>query len=292
MLKLSRRKGKNQLSAEERRLIIRNMTPMHNPLMQLLFNENVRLVEELLNGVLGRSDIRVITVETEKKFPALLLQKSVQLDVLATLDDGSKVNIEIQIKEAGADPFRSRFYHSIMDTNHLRRGESYNDLPCTYVIFITEKDIFGLGERIYTFTDLDITLNLPLNNGQYTIYVNRCAEYDGSRLADILHDFGCCNPDDMRVDYIRREVNFYKNTEEGNKVINMMSNSFYAAGMKKGEAKGEAKGRAEGEIIGRVREKIKYIGKGFETVSEAAMDIGISEDEFRRIASENGFTIL
>ena len=66
---MSRRKGKNQLSAEERRLIIRNMTPMHNPLMQLLFNENVRLVEELLNGVLGRSDIRVITVETEKKFP-------------------------------------------------------------------------------------------------------------------------------------------------------------------------------------------------------------------------------
>lgn len=289
---MSRRKGKNQLSAEERRLIIRNMTPMHNPLMQLLFNENVRLVEELLNGVLGRSDFRVITVETEKKFPALLLQKSVQLDVLATLDDGSKVNIEIQIKEAGADPFRSRFYHSIMDTNHLRRGESYNDLPCTYVIFITEKDIFGLGERIYTFTDFDIRLNLPLNNGQYTIYVNRCAEYDGSRLADILHDFGCCNPDDMRVDYIRREVNFYKNTEEGNKVINMMSNSFYAAGMKKGEAKGEAKGRAEGEIIGRVREKIKYIGKGFETVSEAAMDIGISENEFRRIASENGFTIL
>lgn len=288
---MSRRKGKNQLSAEERRLIIRNMTPMHNPLMQLLFNENVRLVEELLNGVLGRSDIRVITVETEKKFPALLLQKAVQLDVLATLDDGSKVNIEIQIRETGADPFRSRFYHSIMDTNHLRRGESYNDLPCTYVIFITEKDIFGLGERIYTFTDLDIRLNLPLNNGQYTIYVNRCAEYDGSRLADILHDFGCCNPDDMRVDYIRREVNFYKNTEEGNKVINMMSNSFYAAGMKKGEAKGEAKGRAEGEIIGRVREKIKYIGKGFETVSEAAMDIGISEDEFRRIASENGFTI-
>lgn len=288
---MSRRKRKNQLSAEERRLIIRNMTPMHNPLMQLLFNENVRLVEELLNGVLGRSDFRVITVETEKKFPALLLQKSVLLDVLATLDDGSKVNIEIQIKEAGADPFRSRFYHSIMDTNHLRRGESYNDLPCTYVIFITEKDIFGLGERIYTFTDLDIRLNLPLNNGQYTIYVNRCAEYDGSRLADILHDFGCCNPDDMRVDYIRREVNFYKNTEEGNKVINMMSNSFYAAGMKKGEAKGEAKGRAEGEIIGRVREKIKYIGKGFETVSEAAMDIGISENEFRRIASENGFTI-
>ncbi len=278
---MSRRKRKNQLSAEERRLIIRNMTPMHNPLMQLLFNENVLLVEELLNGVLGRSDIRVITVETEKKFPALLLQKAVQLDVLATLDDGSKVNT-----------FRSRFYHSIMDTNHLRRGESYNDLPCTYVIFITEKDIFGLGERIYTFTDLDIRLNLPLNNGQYTIYVNRCAEYDGSRLADILHDFGCCNPDDMRVDYIRREVNFYKNTEEGNKVINMMSNSFYAAGMKKGEAKGEAKGRAEGEIIGRVREKIKYIGKGFETVSEAAMDIGISENEFRRIASENGFTIL
>ena len=71
---MSRRKGKNQLSAEERRLIIRNMTPMHNPLMQLLFNENVRLVEELLNGVLGRSDIRVITVETEKMFPALLLQ--------------------------------------------------------------------------------------------------------------------------------------------------------------------------------------------------------------------------
>ena len=67
----------------------------------------------------------------------------------------------------------------------------------------------------------------------------------------------------------------------------LMNNAFYAAGMKKGETRG----RAEGEIIGRVREKIKIIGKGFETISEAAMDIGISENEFRRIASENGFTI-
>ena len=280
---MSRGKRKNRLSDEERKQIIRNMTPMHNPLMQLLFNENVRLVEELLQGILSRDDIRVMTVETEKKFPALLLQKAVQLDVLATLADRSMVNIEIQIKEAGAGPFRLRFYHSIMDTNHLRRGESYEELPATYVIFITEDDIFAQGERIYTFTGFDSRVHLPLNNGQYTIYVNRCAEDDGSRLADILHDLGCCDPADMRVDHIREEVNFYKNTEEGNTMISMMSNAFYAAGVEKGETRGE--------MIGRVREKIKYIRKGFETVSEAAADLGITEKAFLKIASDNGFEL-
>ena len=75
----------------------------------------------------------------------------------------------------------------------------------------------------------------------------------------------------------------------------VINNAFYAAGVKKGEElrfkREYAKGFAEGLIIGRVCEKIKIIGKGFETLSEAAKDIGISEDEFRRIASENGFTI-
>ena len=59
-------------------------------------------------------------------------------------------------------------------------------------------------------------------------------------------------------------------------------------GLTIGREEGVTIGREEGLIIGRVIEKIKYIRKGADTLEEAAQDIGITVDEFLKIAEHNG----
>ena len=62
-------------------------------------------------------------------------------------------------------------------------------------------------------------------------------------------------------------------------------------GLTIGREEGVTIGREEGLIIGRVIEKIKYIRKGADTLEEAAQDIGITVDEFLKIAEQNNMAL-
>ena len=96
---------------------------------------------------------------------------------------------------------------------------------------------------------------------------------------------------------------FYKNTEEGVKIMYDRYNEVYAEGMDEGLRIGRTEGinigRAEGIAIGRkqavletsVRMAAAYIRKYHESVSEAAADIGMSEEEFLKTAEMLGINI-
>ena len=66
--------------------------------------------------------------------------RSVRLDIIAYDKQGKIYNIEVQRKDAGALPKRARYNSSMMDANITRPGEGLENLPETYVIFITEND--------------------------------------------------------------------------------------------------------------------------------------------------------
>ena len=68
-----------------------------------------------------------------------------RLDVLATDSTGRKINVEIQRSDKGAGRKRARYNSSMMDANLLRKGEKFDELPETYVVFITEHDVIGKG---------------------------------------------------------------------------------------------------------------------------------------------------
>ena len=53
-------------------------------------------------------------------------------------------------------PKRSRYYQGMIDLNLLQKGEDYNRLKKSYVIFICTEDIFQKKRAIYTFENLCI----------------------------------------------------------------------------------------------------------------------------------------
>lgn len=99
----------------------------------------------------------------------------------------------------------------------LRPKEDFENLPITYVIFITESDVRGEGRILYNFEWRDTETGKSLGDGAHIIYVNAAyhAEGDSSKLARLMHDFHCSNPSDMNYELLAEKARFFKETEEG-----------------------------------------------------------------------------
>ena len=135
--------------------------------------------------------------------------RSVCLDAYGTDASGKKYDIEIQRADKGADPHRARYHSSVMDIENLDAGQDFTLLPDTYVIFITEKDFFGKGEAVYLIENMNRTTGEPFDDGTHILYVN--GEYRGDdTIGELMHDFNCCNPEDMKNDLLRERSRYYK----------------------------------------------------------------------------------
>lgn len=75
----------------------------------------------------------------------------VRLDVHANDEDGSRYNVEMQVKSEGNLPKRSPYYQSQMDAAALEPGMDFNQLPQSFVIFICTFDPFGKRLCRYTY---------------------------------------------------------------------------------------------------------------------------------------------
>ena len=72
-----------------------------------------------------------------------------RLDILAVDHENRAYNVEVQRSDSGAVAKRARYNSSLLDANLTRKGDAYDALNETYVIFITENDVLRGGLPIY-----------------------------------------------------------------------------------------------------------------------------------------------
>lgn len=79
---------------------------------------------------------------------------------------GKNYNVEVQKKPKGAHIRRARFNSSMMESRMLKEGQEFSELQDSYMVFITQKDIFGHRIPIYTinrhFEEIDSCLMMVL----------------------------------------------------------------------------------------------------------------------------------
>ncbi len=177
------------------------------------FEEKTECIELVLRIVLNKPDLKVADVRTQV-FVENLLNRSVRLDVLATDSLGRKFNIEIQRADRGAGRKRARYNSSMMDVNLLKKGNNFDDLPETYVVFITENDVIGKGLPIYPVERCFIGTGERFEDGSHILYVNG-AYRDETPIGKLMHDFSCTNPSDMYYDILAERTRFFKESKEG-----------------------------------------------------------------------------
>ena len=241
---------------------LEKMRPLDDDLMRELFRNNIPLAQFVLRIMTGKDDLVITSEETQYDMERLLGARSICLDVLATDSEGRKFNLEIQRADKGATPQRARYHSSAMDVEFLSAKQNFDELPITYVIFVTENDVRKGNRPVYTFERADIVTGESFGDGEYILFVNGAYtnQEDNSDLAKLIHDFRCNDADDMYFDLMSHMC----------KIMEDMRN----------EAAKEA------ERLKAIQFAINLLNRGKETFEEIAEDSGLTLAEVQELAEQ------
>ncbi len=192
---------------------LRKFRLIDDDFMSKCFEDNIECTELVVRIVLNRDDLKIQQVHAQHQIKNLQ-GRSIILDIYAIDEQGKLYNIEIQRADKGADPKRARYHSSVMDSNILNIKQTYNELPETYVIFITENDVLKKNLPIYHIDRVIRETGEYFEDEAHIIYVNG-AYQDETPLGILMKDFFCTNPEDMHYEALYERTRHFKETKEG-----------------------------------------------------------------------------
>ena len=240
--------------------IIKQLCLMDDIFMSQCFDNDIECAQLVLRIILDKPDLQVIEAHSQVVV-ANLLNRSVRLDVLAVDSAGKRYNIEVQRSDKGAAPQRARFNSSLLDAKFTEKGTDFADLPETYVIFITENDVFGLAEPLYEIERCILKTGAIFGDGAHIIYVNG-AYRDDTPIGRLMHDFACPEPDKMFYNELADKTRFYK------------------------EEKGKEIGKELGKNENQKENARRMLISGKLTLEEIAEYSGLSLEEVKKLQSD------
>ena len=173
-----------------------------------------------------------------------------------------KYNIEFQNADSGASMKRARYHGSLVDANTLETGQVPNDLPDTYIIFITENDTLGCNLPIYHI-NRTIEENCQQCHDQlHIIYVNSSFQ-DNTALGKLMHDLHCSDPHDMHSEILAQRVLELKETQKGVDIMCDKLNELIAEERNEGEKRGILHTQKE------TAKNLQHMGMALEQISLA-----------------------
>lgn len=191
---------------------IRNFRLMDDDFMSKVF-EDPSCAQLLLQIVLERRDLRVQNVQSQYDLKNLQ-GRSVRLDILAVDQANRAYNIEVQRSDSGAAVKRARYNSSLLDANLTMKGDSYEQLNETYVIFITEHDVLGDGLPIYHIDRIIRESGKVFGDETHIVYVNAQIQNE-TALGHLMHDFVCSSAERMYYATLAERVRYFKEEQKG-----------------------------------------------------------------------------
>ncbi len=232
------------------------------------FEGDTASIELVLRIVLEKPDLKVLDVRTQV-FVENLLNRSVRLDILATDSTGAKLNVEVQRSDKGAGRKRARYNSSMMDANLLKKGEDFDKLPETWVIFITENDVMGKGLPLYPIERCFLGTGERFEDGSHILYVNGAYRGD-TPIGKLMHDFSCTDAADMYYGTLADRVRFFKESKEGIEIMCRAMEDMRNQTLKEGA----------------INSAKRMLADGILTLEKIAEYAGLSLDEVKKLKAE------
>ena len=147
--------------------------------------QDAELCKELLQRILPELDIdHVEYPELQKTIKEDFEAKGVRLDAYVNDGKGTAYDIEMQAVTSKYLPRRTRYYQSMIDLQLVEKGQDYDTLNDSYIIFICLSDLFGKGRYRYSFENIcKEDTEVMLNDGAKKIFLNA----DGKK-GDIIEE--------------------------------------------------------------------------------------------------------
>ena len=193
--------------------VIRSLWMMNNRFMNFMLDDNKEAAQVFLRVILVDDKIKVRNVRIQS-FIQNIYGHSSQLDILAQDSKGRYFNVEVQRSDEGAPARRARFYSSILDTHFLQPSKLYEELPDTYVIFITENDVLHDNLPLYNIRRRIDENAKCFEDGSHIIYVNS-QRRDNTALGKLMQDLYCTEPKNLHYHEFAERMEFLKYSKEG-----------------------------------------------------------------------------
>ena len=258
---------------EENLRKIAKMCLFDNCFMNACFKNSPEFAEHILRIILDKPGLKVENVAVEDSYTNLQGHSS-RLDIVAHDEAGRLMNIEVQRDNEYAIPKRARYYSSLLDSYSLDKGEPYDKLKDSYVIFITEHDYFGEQLPIYHIDRMIRETGKDFRDGSSIIYVNGDIR-DDTPLGKLMHDFACANPSEMHYNVIADRTRMFKERKEGIEYMSSVLDDI--------RAEERAAGRKEGRLEGKKELIISILQTGKYSLAEIASLSGLSLDEVKAL---------
>ena len=203
------------------------------------------MCKPLLENILNIKIRDIVYVDYEETIQMTAKSKGIRLDIYVEDDDNTVFNLEMQTTTYKELPKRSRYYQGIIDLNMIEKGESYDILKESYVIFICTFDFFEKGRSVYEFENVCLEdSEIKLNDGTHKIFLNTKGDKSdiNEELKSLLEYFDGSEPESELTRRIDRKVIAARKNERWRREymsLQMEMNLKYREGLKAGEEKGQ-----------------------------------------------------
>ena len=261
------------MASKEIERIVMELRPIDDTYMNIIFSNNIPLVEYVLRIILDKADLTIIESKTQEK-TNFVGSRNVTFDVLAKDSSGELLNIEVQRGDSGAGAKRARYHSAALDVKSLPSGAKFSELIDSYVIFITENDVLKGNRATYRIERSVEGTNEKFNDGAHIIFVNASYNNTDSEIGKLMHDFLCSDSKEMLYEPLAEITYKYKNTPEG---VGFMCKAEEEYGLMK---------EKEGIEKGVLRAVMKFIQKGKLSYEEIAETMEMPVEEIQRLAAQ------
>ena len=220
----------------------------------------------LQEGYVAQAQIEIADInylEAEKTLEPEYTSRGIRLDIIVADDKNTHYNLEMQVKniknpdtDTYVLPKRSRYYQALLDIDLLQKGQPYDLLPPTFIIFICVFDFFEQGNYVYTFKKCCLeNRELELPDEATTMLLNTKGTH-GDISKDIKSFYDYVNNHIVTTDFTKQiddEISYLKLDTKVRREFMLMEARLLDE-RREGEAVGIAKGKeiglVEGEAIG------------------------------------------
>ena len=262
-----------------------------------------RICKHLLEELLQIEIADINYLEAEKTLEPEYASRGIRLDIIVADDKNTHYNLEMQVKnnknpdtDTYVLPKRSRYYQALLDIDLLQKGQPYDLLPPTFIIFICVFDFFERGNYVYTFKKCCLeNRELELPDEATTMILNTKGTH-GDISKDIKSFYDYVNNHIVTTDFTKQiddEISYLKLDTKVRREFMLMEARLLDE-RREGIAEGKEIGLIEGEAIGLVKGEAEHklkvaklmLAKGCYSLQEITELSGLSLADVEKLKEE------
>ena len=231
-----------------------------------------RLIEMILSDTIGK----ITYISVQHNINTYEQAKSVRFDVLVQTENGKFYDVEMQVSNEKNIPKRMRFYQAAIDISFLDKGNFYNNLNDSFIIFICLFDVIGKNKPVYTFENICLEdKNISLQDGTKKVIINSEAFKD-TKDKELKEFLEYLKTDKAKSEFTRRieeMIQTIKQNEQARQEYRLMSTF---------EMDARYKGFSEG-LKQKSIETAKLMKNRGYPISEILLMTGLPESEIEKL---------